>query len=523
MTHKIHKPETYLKKDRNKLNKFLNNLGAPLLSIIILLGTAFYCTANTQEKQESHSDIIGYWQEYIINGSAKEKTSIRKITLNAEGQLTQSITYEMATQCRIWLNDDDISFKNGHLDFWGGEFSGEMSGDKNTVLLTYKQMSNSFLLERIQDEKTIEFIDRIEASQGREYVYHVPEETGDGWECAGLEDVGLDKEHIIHCVKQIRAGKYKDTHSLLIVKNGKLALEEYFGAEGAIWSPFVNQVFRDRVQQLASVTKSVNSALIGIAVEKGMIPSIQDPAFGVFPEYASLLDDEKNKILIEHLLTMSAGLEWNELDVPYSDPQNEVNKMNQSSDPIQYCLGKSMVFKPGEKFNYHSGLSVILGEILKRSSGIPADTFAEKYLFNPLGISEYKWSKSHGGLVQTGGGLALRARDMAKFGQLYLNSGQWQGQQIIPEEWVKTSTRIQIKKLVGGYGYQWWRRIFKVHGKLMDPYYAIGNGGQFIMVFPTLDLIVVSTAQNYDYGWAVRFYNLVYKHILQAVMPVSEN
>jgi len=443
--------------------------------------------------------------------------------LNDEGHLTQSITYEMATQCRIWLNDDDISYENGHLDFWGGEFSGEMSEDKNTVLLTYRQMNNAFLLERIRDEKTIELIDRIEASQGKEYVYYVPEQTGDGWECADLKDVGIDKGHIIDCVNQIRAGKYKDTHSLLIVKNGKLAFEEYFGAEGTIWSPFVNQVYRDRIQMLASVTKSVNSALIGIAVENGMIPSIHDPAFGLFPEYSSLLDNEKKKILIEHLLTMSAGLEWNELDVPYSDPKNDVNKMGQSPDWIQYCLAKPVVLKPGEKFNYHSGLSLILGEILKRSSGIQADKFAEKYLFNPLGISKYKWSKSPGGLIQTGGGLALRARDMAKFGQLYLNSGHWQGKQILPEEWVKESTRIQIKKLVDGYGYQWWMRSFKVNSKPIDSFYALGRAGQFIMVFPALDLIVVSTAQNYDYGWANRFYNLVYKYILQAVMPVSEN
>lgn len=506
-----------------KNNPFIHLISITILFGTILLGTASYCTANTQENKESFSDIVGYWQEYILNSGVNEKTSIRKITLNDEGQLTQSITYEMATQCRIWLNDDDISYENGHLAFWGGEFSGEMSQDKNSVLLTYRQMPNPFLLERIRDEKTIELIDRIEASQGKDYVYHLPEQTGDGWECADLEDVGIDKGHIIECVNQIRTGKYKDTHSLLIVKNGKLVFEEYFGAEGAIWSPFVNQVYRDRVQMLASVTKSVNSALIGIAVENGMIPSIHDPAFGLFPEYSSLLDNEKNKILIEHLLTMSAGLEWNELDVPYSDPKNDVNKMGQSPDWIQYCLEKPVVLKPGEKFNYHSGLSLILGEILKRSSGIPADTFAEKYLFHPLGIEKYKWSKSPGGLVQTGGGLALRARDMAKFGQLYLNSGQWKGKQILPEEWVNDSTRIQIKKLVDGYGYQWWMRRFKVHGKLIDSYYAIGRAGQFIMVFPALNLIVVSTAQNYDYGWANRFYNLVYTYILQAVIPVSEN
>jgi len=117
---------------------------------------AFHCQVNTNE-QDSCSAMTGYWQEYIINGWAKEKTSIRKIILNSEGNLTQSITYEMATQCRIWLNDN-ISFKEGRLEFWGGEFSGEMSQDKNTVLLTYKQMSNPFLLEKIRDKETIDLM-----------------------------------------------------------------------------------------------------------------------------------------------------------------------------------------------------------------------------------------------------------------------------------------------------------------------------------------------------------------------------
>jgi len=339
----------------------------------------------------------------------------------------------------------------------------------------------------------------------------------DGWECAGLKAVGINKDKIVEAVDQITNGEYEDIHSLLIVKDGKLVLEEYFAAEGKIIGPFVNQVFRDQVQMLASVTKSVNSALIGIAQQQGFITDLDAPAFELFPEYSDLIKNGKEQIKLKHLLTMSAGFHWNELVIPYSNPQNDAMVMHQGKDLIRYCLEKSMAKKPGEKFVYHSGLSVILGEILKRSVGVLGDKFAEEYLFKPLGISEYNWPTTHEGLLKTGGGLALRPRDMAKFGQLYLNNGKWHGKQIVPEKWVKESTQPHISTTSGSYGYQWWLRSFIVNDKQIDSFYATGRAGQFIFVFPEIDMVVVSTAQNYDRGWSRRIYEMLEKYILPAV------
>jgi CubicO group peptidase (beta-lactamase class C family) len=493
-----------------------------IISIWILSGVVFSCGAHIEEKQQDYKDIIGHWKEYIVHDNRKEETALRKIIINSNGKLEQSIVYELATQCRVWLHNDEMSYHNGHLEFWKGEFKGEMSKDKNSIQLIYKRMKNPFLLERIHDKKTIQLLDRLENSIGGKYIYKIPTKLDDGWDCADLEDVGMDKVKILEVIKEITNGKYKDIHSLLIVKDGKLVLEEYFAAEGKIFGPFVNRIFRERVQMLASVTKSVNSTLIGIAHEKGFIKDFSSPAFELFPEYTEIIKDRKKQIQLKHLLTMSAGFFWNENLIPSSSNRNDAQAMHRSTDLIRYCLEKPMVHQPGERFVYHSGLSVILGEILKRSTKIPLDKFAETYLFNPLGISAYKWSKTQGGLIETGGGLALCPRDMAKFGQLYLNGGKWDNKQIVSEKWVKESTHPHIKTTYAAYGYQWWIRNFKINDRQIDSFYAIGNAGQFIFVFPELDTVVVSTAQNYDKNWSRRFLSMLRNSILPALVSFSQ-
>jgi CubicO group peptidase (beta-lactamase class C family) len=489
-----------------------------IFMICIFSGLFFRCNANLEEKQQIYKDIIGYWKEYIIHDNGKEATALRKIILNNNGNLEQSIVYELATQCRIWLNDDDISFKDGRLEFWRGEFQGDMQADKNAIRLEYKQMDKPFLLERISDEKTKQLLDSLENCIGQKYIYQMPSQLNDGWECTNLDVQGINKTKIFELIEKIKNGKYKDLHSLLLVKDGKLVLEEYFAADGKITGPFVNQVFRERVQMLASVTKSVNAALVGIAYDQGIIKTLDAPAFELFPEYSELIKDGKEQIQLHHLLTMSAGLEWNELVIPYSNSRNDAMVMRRRPDLIRYCLEKPMIQKPGEKFVYHTGLSVILGEILKRSVGISGDKFAEKNLFKPLGISTYNWGFTPDSLLKTGGGLALRLRDMAKYGQLFLNNGKWGGEQIISEKWVKESTRPHISTSSGNYGFQWWLRKFKISGQDIDSFYAIGNAGQFIFIFPELEMVVVSTAQNYDSGWSRRFYEMLGTYILPAVI-----
>lgn len=200
---------------------------------------------------------------------------------------------------------------------------------------------------------------------------------------------------------------------------------------------------------------------------------------------------------------MTAGLSWDEWTYPYADARNDALKSLLSPDPIRYVLERPLVAAPGEQFAYDTGISIALGRIIQKVSGMPTDKFAEKYLFGPLGISDYYWAKLPNDLVETGGGLFLRPRDMAKIGLLFLNGGQWQGKQIISEQWVRESTKnyidaAQIPAWVqaNGYGYQWWLGSFNLGNRVIESYSARGRGGQFIFVFPEQKIVAVFTGLN---------------------------
>jgi CubicO group peptidase (beta-lactamase class C family) len=201
---------------------------------------------------------------------------------------------------------------------------------------------------------------------------------------------------------------------------------------------------------------------------------------------------------------MTAGLSWDEWTYPsYTDPRNDAAMMASKADFFRYVLERPVATTPGTKFVYNSGISLMLGEIIYKASGLRADKFAERHLFLPLGITNYSWGKAPNGVVNTLGGLALRPRDMAKIGCLFLNGGRWQGKQIVSEKWVKDSTKQQIGVsqlptwfLVDGYGYQWWLGSFHVRGQTIGSYSARGRGGQFIIVYPALQMVAVFTGWN---------------------------
>lgn len=168
--------------------------------------------------------------------------------------------------------------------------------------------------------------------------------------------------------------------------------------------------------------------------------------------------------------------------------------MNQSDDPVRFVFDRPMAASPGSHFNYNSGCAMVLGDVVRTASGLRADRFAEAQLFGPLGISDYTWAKLPSGAVHTGGGLSLRPRDMAKIGLLMLRGGRWQGNQIVSEAWTEESTRRQAPDQ--HYGYQWWLHSFHMRNRALASYRADGYGGQYIFVFPDLDLVAIFT------GWS---------------------
>jgi CubicO group peptidase (beta-lactamase class C family) len=338
------------------------------------------------------------------------------------------------------------------------------------------------------------------------YTYRIPEETGDGWQTTSLADVGIDENVISAAINRINYKLYQNVHGILIVKNGKLVFEEYFsGQDLDITDPelkYVSKTFdRNTLHYQASVTKSVTSALFGMAMDKKLINSVDDPLFSYLPEYADLKTAEKDKITLDHTLAMASGIPWDESSYPYSDNRNDMMAMMNSNDPIRFILSKNLVASPGTRFIYNSGTTNVLGDIVLRRSGMLLTEFARQHLFKPLGISKYSWMRFPRVNTMTfaSGGLYLRPRDMAKFGLLYLQEGRWSGNQIISKEWVAQSTKAHIAiDSYWDYGYQWWLRTYYKSSRDHKSFAARGWGGQYIIVFPSLEMVVVFTGGNYS-------------------------
>ena len=297
-------------------------------------------------------------------------------------------------------------------------------------------------------------------------------------------------------------------HSILIIRKGKLVFEEYFW--GWTFNPANpdncrgNFILYDRnyADSLCSVTKSFTGALVGIAIDHRFIENTNVRLFSFFQDYSELNNDErKDRIEIRHLLANTSGLDWPEWDSEPVDPTNPLSGLWAAADPIRYILDRPMVFEPGERFNYSGGNTNLLGEIVRRASGINADQFSRKYLFEPLGVSNLRWLYFANGLVYTSGDLYLRPRDMAKFGQLFLDGGVWKGVRIISKDYVSQSLSEAISpipsNIADAYGYTWWIESFQIAGHSVLTQSARGWGGQYIFLVPEKEMVVVLTAGNY--------------------------
>ena len=345
-----------------------------------------------------------------------------------------------------------------------------------------------------------------------QYFYRPPENINDGINVGSLDEVNIDSVLIENAVDSIYKGRYKEVHSMLIFKDDKLVFEEYFKGHKFKYDSTNHHgelVTWDRtmLHNIMSVTKSITSACIGIAIDQGFIESVHQSIFDYLPEYQHFKKDGKDKITIEHLLTMTSGLEWNEWALPYSNLKNDVVMLALVEDPVAYYLNKPLIDEPGKSFKYAGGCNILLGEILKNAAKMNIDEFSGKYLFEPLGIAPYYWSQYKNGVVDAAGSLKIKPRDMVKIGVTFLNKGVWNGKQIISEKWVdKSATSYPGNSWLNnwddhwgmrGYAYMWWTHTFIKSSKRINMFYAAGWGGQFIMVIPELNTVVVFTCGNY--------------------------
>jgi len=338
-----------------------------------------------------------------------------------------------------------------------------------------------------------------------DYVYVIPEETGDGWETASIPSVGLNEIKLLQMLGYLQGNPDHKIHGIIIVKNSKLVFEEYYPGDKFNLGQYTGETGFDRedTHNLCSATKSFVSALIGIAIDKGFIQSVDQEIFNFFPEHSDLFQNNplKQAITIKHLLTMSSGIQWDDETYYYNDPRNDIYQLFTVSDPIRHILSKDIIETPGTVFAYRNCNTNLLGEIIRKATGQRLDTFAENYLFSKLGITELEWQMLRNNVVFCSGDLRLRPRDMAKFGQLFFNGGVWNQEQIISESWINESVQSRYFMPASwsedGYGYQWWIKIFHSGSRYYGSYFAQGWGGQCIFVFPGNNMIVVFTGGNY--------------------------
>ena len=355
---------------------------------------------------------------------------------------------------------------------------------------------------------------RVPTSDAGAHPHAVSEKANDGWETANLANEDLNAGLIKELLERVRNNTYKNIHSVLLVKNGKLLVEEYFPGQQEDGK---RQAFtRDTLHEIHSATKSINSILIGIAIDQKLIQNVDEKISTFFPEHADLFAEAKrDAICLKHLLSMTAGLSWDEWTNSYHDARNDHVAMNRHKDPVRYTLERPLVATPGTKFAYSSGISIVLGEIIYKVSGLRADKFAERHLFAPLGISDYAWLKYPNGVVQTGGGLSLRPRDMAKIGYLVLNGGRWQGKQIVSERWLEESLKQQAPD--AAYGYQWWLGQLQAGDRKVAVGGAQGRGGQFIFVMPSIQMVAVFTGWNDGNELGEQPFDMMQRFILPAI------
>lgn len=332
--------------------------------------------------------------------------------------------------------------------------------------------------------------------------YAVPEALDDGWPTAALEAVGLAREPVVEMLRRLDAGEPSGVDGVVVARRGRLVIERYFGDYG-----------RDDPHPLRSATKSVVAILVGIAIDRGWIAGVDAEVLAFFPEYDTLLypDPAKRAIAIEHLLTMSSGLECDDFN-EFSAGNEE--RMYLRDDWIKFTLDLPLSQSAaGERWSYCTGGVMTLGGVLHNATGKTPAILSRELLFAPLGIDDFTWGEpTRRGRTNVCGDLALRPRDLAKIGQLVLDGGIWRGQRVVSEAWIRAMTSRRIGRDNNffleavavpedtGYGYLWWHDRWRIGERSVEVVYATGAGGQKLFVFPGLEMVVAMTGSNFTSG-----------------------
>jgi CubicO group peptidase (beta-lactamase class C family) len=390
--------------------------------------------------------------------------------------------------------------------------SGSYDADTRTVSLYMPWAGGTFDFHRSSSSQEAGYYAR--ARTPPPYVYRPPLALDDGWPVGTLEEAGLSREAIAAFLTKLMAEAPDDVHALdvhglLVARHGKLVLEEY-----------LHGFHRDALHDTRSASKSLTSTLIGAAMLKGAPLRLDTPVYeamngGALP---ADLDERARTLKLEHLLSMSSGLDCDDSDP--SSPGNEDVMQEQTGQPdwYRYTLGLKMIRAPGEKSVYCSVNPNLAGGVLARTSGRPLAELFDELIAQPLQIGRYALNLMPQGEPYMGGGARLLPRDFMKLGQVMLDGGRWHGRPIVSAEWARTSTSPLRDLGEVQYGHLWWSREYKYKERKVRAFFAAGNGGQLVLAVPDLDLLVAFYGGNYGEPIAIMAQNVfVPSYILPAV------
>jgi CubicO group peptidase (beta-lactamase class C family) len=297
----------------------------------------------------------------------------------------------------------------------------------------------------------------------------------------------------------VRTKEFVNLHAVVVVRGGKLVLERYYeGADERRGEPLGTVNFGPEVMHdLRSVTKSIVGLLYGIALADGKVADLDQSLVDQFPAYEDLAADPKRKrMTVFHALSMTLGTEWDE-DLPYTDPRNSETAMDMAADRYRYVLERPLLAEPGSRWNYNGGATAVLARLISQGTGQPLLNYAREKLFEPLGIADVEWIAGSDGEPVAASGLRMRPLDLAKIGQLVLDRGTWGNSQLVPSEWLDQSFTPRVRSDDNlEYGYHWW--LGKLRANDQPWMGAFGNGGQRLFIIPSVQLVVVITAGNYN-------------------------
>jgi CubicO group peptidase (beta-lactamase class C family) len=466
-----------------------------LTQLLILI--SLLIQTNCCQSQTKPSDIAGTW-EGQLNVFSQEVRLIYKISVNEDGTL--SVLYDSPDYPLIHVPVNDAKLEGDHIIMSVGSFPVEYKGTvgKDIIRGQYSGGGIWFPLNLIRKSTDPGFlldylVPRMKPTGERmlNYRYTPPEQTDDGWETADALSMAIDTGIIATGIRRTLKGDFPNLHSILMVKDGKLVVEEYFYCFS-----------RNKPHQIASISKIMPAAAIGIALNQGLIKDINTPLSQLLPEYKDLFTTgEKSSLTLYHLLTMTTGLQWDEHAFSYLDPRNDLAIMKRSPDRLRNLFERPLAYHPGERFVYNTGCVIALEEIVQKVTKVHLVVNVQNEIFTPMGISNYKWDD----------GYQMLPRDMAKLGRLFQCRGEYSTTRILPAAWVDSA--LQLDQHTPWKYFNHWQPITHfVNGIPINGRLAGGWGGQSITILPDLNVIIVLTAANQleptDYDVSIRDYLL---------------